>query len=487
MECARLTEEAAETLQQAPGPDSEDAARVEKQLEQEFSYEIALLSGGHNLTANLESVYARAVSINGPDLSNSYHFGQTIAYDFGRPFERGTNGQAGGSFSASAGPLTLYVRAEYQHAPGAPALSASALNTIATADGVPSSLVSGGLIAPVNTLELLDTYVGVNMGNWQLTLGKQSLSWTPGPEGSMEWSDNIDPVDMVRLVNPEPLAMPSFLAFLGPVRVDQFFGRLKGHPYSPRPFEYGQKVNVKPFKFLELGFGRTVMIGGGGLGNPLTGRDFVDSFFGLVDKQINSVPGHNQSEMDWTFYVPGVSNYLVIYGDATASDDILPVENPARNPWHPGIYITRFPGLPKLNLHVEGVSTEQPGRYTMFGYLNQGDFNYWNESYRDGYTNGGNIIGNAVGRDGRSIGAWLTYSFSPRNSAQIRYQHNSVASDFIPGGGEWQDYSASNQLYFRSGIYMKAEVQYEHISRYPLLFNGPQSNITAIAEVGFSP
>ena len=491
IECARLTEEAAETLGQGSGSNAEEAARLQAQLEQEFSYEIALLGGGHNLTANLESVYARAVSISGPALSDSYHFGQTVTYDFGRPFERGTNGQAGGSFSASAGPLLIYVRAEYQHAPGAPAFSTAAVNDIAIADNVSvSSVPEGRPINPVNRLQLLDSYVGVNLGNWQLTLGKQSLSWTPGPEGSMLWSDNIDPVNMARLVNPEPLHLPSFLEFLGPVRIDQFFGRLEGHPYVPRPFIYGQKVNVKPFKFLELGFGRTVTIGGEG-GDPLTGGNFIRSFFGKVDQRLNSVPGHNQTEMDWTFYVPGVRNYIVIYGDATAPDDILPIQNPARNPWHPGIYITRFPGLPKLDLHVEGVSTEQAGLAGLAGHsvgpFNKGEFNYWNESYPDGYTNAGNIMGNAVGRDGRSIRAWLTYSFSPRNSLQLRYQHNSVAAEFIPGGGAWQDYSISNQMYLHSGLYVKTEVQYEHISSYPLLFNGPQRNITAIAEVGFSP
>jgi hypothetical protein len=490
MECARLTEEAAETLGQQSGPDAEEAALIQAQLQRQFSYEIALLSGGHNLTANLESVYARAVSSSGPALSDGFHFGQTVTYDFGRPFERGTNGEAGGSFSAAAGPLVLYVRAEYQHAPGAPAISTTAVNALASADMVAASLVPAGPIAPINRLQLLDSYVGVNLGNWQLTLGKQSLSWAPGPEGSMLWSDNIDPVNMVRLANPEPLRLPSFLEFLGPVRFDQFFGRLEGHPYVPRPFIYGQKLNLKPFKFLELGFGRTITIGGKG-GDPLTGGNFIRSFFGRVSPLLDSVPGHNQTEMDWTFYVPHVRNYIVLYGDATAPDDILPIQNPARNPWHPGIYITRFPGIPKLDFHIEGVSTEQPGRAGFPGFIggpaNRGEFNYWNQSYRDGYTNGGNIIGNAVGRDGRSIRAWLTYSFSPRSSLQLRYQHNSVAAEFIPGGGAWQDYSLRNQVYLRSGLYMKAEVQYENISRYPLLFNSPQRNVTAIAEIGFSP
>ena len=490
IECARLTEEASETLGQAPGHGAEEAARIQAQLEQEFSYEIARLGGGHNLTANLESLYARAESISGAGLTDSFHFGQTVAYDFGRPFERGTNGQAGGSFSAAAGPLMIYVRAEYQHAPATPALSSTARDAIAVADSVSSTLVRSGSVAAVNRLELLDSYVGVNLGNWQLTLGKQSLSWTPGPEGSMLWSDNIDPVNMARITNPEPLHLPPFLEFLGPVRTDQFFGRLEAHPYTPRPFIYGQKINVKPFKFLELGFGRTVMIGGQG-GDPLTGGNFLRSFIGKVDPRINSVPGHNQSEMDWTFYVPGVANYIVLYGDATAPDDILPIENPARNPWHPGLYITRFPGLPKLDFHIEGVSTEQQGLAGLPGFPggpgNKGEFNYWNNSYRDGYTNAGNIIGNAVGRDGRSVQAWFTYWFSPRNAVQVRYRHNSVAAEFIPGGGAWQDYSASSQFYLRSCLYFKTQVQYEHISRYPLLFTSPQNNVTAIVEIGFSP
>jgi hypothetical protein len=491
IECARLSEEAGETLQLGQALNDEEAARIQTQLAQEFAYENNLLSGGRNFTANLESVYARAVSIGGPALTDSYHFGQTVSYDFGRPFERGTNGQAGGSFSAAAGPLTLYVRAEYQHAPSAPAFSSAAVNAISTADAVPLSEVPAGPITAVNRLQLLDAYVGVNLGNWQLTLGKQSLSWTPGPSGSMIWSDNAAPLNMVRLVNPEPRHLPSILRFLGPVRIDQFFGRLEGHPYVPRPFEWGQKISMKPLPSLELGFARTVTIGGQGVGNgnQLTARYFLDNFFG---RQVGgSIPGHTNTEMDWTFYVPKVRNYIVLYGDAYAVDDQLPIKNPPKNPWHPGIYITRFPKLPNLDLHVDSVSTEQPGRSFDSGYTggpaNKGQFNYWNQNYRDGYTNGGVLIGNAVGRDGRAFQAWLTYWLSPSSNLQVFYKKSSVAGEFMPGGGAWQDFSVRNEMHPQSHFYIKTELQYERISRYPVLFNGAQSNITAIVEVGFSP
>ena len=56
----------------------------------------------------------------------------------------------------------------------------------------------------------------------------------------------------------------------------------------------------------------------------------------------------------------------------------------------------------------------------------------------------------------------------------------------FPGGGAWQDYAVKGEFHFRSGFYVKSEVQFEHISRYPILFTSPQNNISAIVELGFS-
>jgi hypothetical protein len=377
----------------------------------------------------------------------------------------------------------MYVRAEYQHAPSAPAYSDTARSVIAQADAVSLSQVPSGALATINQAQLLDAYAAVNVHNFQLAVGRQSLSWAPGSD-SMMWSDNIEPVEMVRLVNPEPFSLPGFLRHLGPVRVDQFFGQLEGRPYVPQPFVYGQKINVKLFPFLELGFSRRTMLGGTG-GDAFTMGNFLRGFVGAASPKLNSVPGDTESGMDWTFYVPKVRNYIVLYGDAYAEDDILPIENPARNPWHPGIYITRFPGIPKLDLHVEGVSTEQGG--IALTTLNLGEFNYWNFNYRDGNTNRGNLIGNTVGRDGRTVQSWLTYWISPRSTLQLIYRHNSVSADFIPGGGAWQDYGVRSDVYMRNGFYVRSELQYEHISRYPLLFSGVQKNVTASLELGFIP
>jgi membrane-associated phospholipid phosphatase len=107
LECAQIVEQIVDetndsTEESMDRGEANEIAALRARLRAEFAYEFGLLDGRHNRAASVESAYVRAVSISGPALTDSYHFGQTISYDFGRPFERGTNGQAGASFSAQA-------------------------------------------------------------------------------------------------------------------------------------------------------------------------------------------------------------------------------------------------------------------------------------------------------------------------------------------------------------------------------------------------
>ena len=481
LECARLLGQADGRVAEAAGLADQGVSELLERLREEFAYEASVLAGGPNLSANIESVYSRGVSISGPPLNN-FHFGQTLGYDFGRPFERGMNLESGGSWSAAAGPAVLYVRAEYQHARSAPALSDAERSVIALRDFTPEapSLPAAEIDRP----RLLDSYLAVNVNNWEISLGKQSLEWAPGPGGSLLLSDNAEPINMARLVNPEPFLLPGFLRYLGPARIDEFFGRLQGHSYIPRPFIYGQKINFMPLPGLELGFGRTTEIGGTG-GDPITAGDLVTSVFGQIESRSHHVPGENNSGMDWTFYVPGVRNYFVLYGEVYAHDDFIAWQNPTKNPYRPGIFLTRIPGIPRMDFHAEVVSTESPGWVSVSG--NHGNLNYWSSTYRDSYQYNGNLIGNTVGRMGRAVECWFNYHFDARHSLQLVYKHNSVSPDFIPGGGFWQDYALQNEMDLRSGMYVRSELQYEHITSYPLLFAGSRENVSAILEIGLYP
>ena len=60
------------------------------------------------------AVYAQHPDCGTP-LRDSYHFGQTIADDFGRPYGQGFNTINGASGYAQERAGLLYVRGEYQH------------------------------------------------------------------------------------------------------------------------------------------------------------------------------------------------------------------------------------------------------------------------------------------------------------------------------------------------------------------------------------
>ncbi len=178
IEIANMVSEAKDKLAGDEGgddPPQPQIAQIELQLEQEFFYELGLLDGKSNETAKVESIYARAVPISGPPLTDSYHFGQTIINNFGRPFEEGFNTYDGFSGYGATGPFLLYVRAEYRHAPSAPGYSNAVQDVIAAVDQTP--VQPAAPVRAVDQLRLLDTYVATNAAGWQMSFGKQSLWW----------------------------------------------------------------------------------------------------------------------------------------------------------------------------------------------------------------------------------------------------------------------------------------------------------------------
>ena len=302
-QCAHLLIDADEAIASAgdssPQIDSQVRTLVIA-LHHEFAREERTFTG-ENKSVELDSLYARVLSASGTVLDDGYHFGQTYAYDFGRPFRRGANFIAGGSASATYGSLFFYFSGEYQHAPSAPALTEAEIQFIANRDKVP--LPSDAPFAPINQFQVLDAYAGINLHGWQISFGNQSLSWGPGTGGSLLLSDNAAPFPMLRISPDGPLDIPVLSKFLGPFSVEQFYGRVDGHVGASQPWIYGQKISFKPFRSLEFAYGRTTLIGG--TGHPLTSFRLFSSMIGRVDASENSVPGDARTAVEWTWRVPG--------------------------------------------------------------------------------------------------------------------------------------------------------------------------------------
>src|SRR3989442_5533545 len=131
------------------------------------------------------------------------------------------------------------------------------------------------------------------------------------------------PINMFRVNRVSPFKLPSFLKFLGPVRMELFIGQLDGHrfvntasstvgswavPLNPQPFTNGEKVSFRPSPNLEVGLTYGTIFGG--VGVPATARTFVQS---LLDT--GELPGGHslsirRTGLDFTYRIPKMRKWL---------------------------------------------------------------------------------------------------------------------------------------------------------------------------------
>jgi hypothetical protein len=481
-ECLRQLEEAdylAEDL-----PHESDIRQLVDSLKAEFSR-----GSGQERWAQIESVYTRYMDISGPPLRDSYHFGQTIYNDFGRPYDQGGNFVTGATASAVAGRFFFYVQGEYEHAPGRPALTALQQNLVNNLDGNigPLPIPIGPQPAPVTQVDRfypLDMYAGVQLGGYAVTFGKQSLWLGPGESAPLMVSDNADPEYMLRLVHTSAFYLPWFLRALGPVQDEYLFSKLSGHKFPARPFFNLQKISFHPTKNLEIGFTRASLWAG--VGHPFTFHLLERNFLALGDTPPGPFNnpreiGDRKSGFDFSYRVPGLRNWLTIYSDSYSDDDPSPIANPRRAAVSPGIYLSHVPGIPKLDLRAEAVSTQ-----SLTATDRGGQFLYWNFRYHDSNTNKGFLFGNSTGRDGRAFQGWSTYHFAPGKTLEFSYRQLKVGNGFLPGGGTQSDASTRLAWRVRPEWTVDTFVQYERWL-IPSLLPTAQTDVSASIQLTYHP
>lgn len=469
-ECLRQVEEAQYFAQDLP-PETNVAQTLSilrEELGEEPRYQ----------AVSIDSIYSGYTSIAGSPLRDSYHFGQTIWNDFGRHYDQGGNVFTGASLNAVAGPFFMYARGEYQHAPGRGPLTDAQRALIGGLDL--NAVLPAAPVSPTDRFYPLDMYAGVQLGEYALTFGKQSLWLGPGESGPLMLSDNADPMYMLRLSRTTPLVLPGILRHLGEIRGEFLFAKLSGHQFPPRPFFNLQKISFRPTKNLEIGFTRASLWAGAG--HPFTARSLVRNFTANGDTGPGGIdPGDRKSGFDFAYRLPGLRNWITLYSDFYSDDDPSPLANPRRAAVNPGVYLSHLPGVSKLDLRVEAVSTQ-----SLTATDRGGTFLYFNNNYHDSNTNKGFLFGNQTGRDGRTYQAWSTYHFSAVRSLQVGYRDTKTSSNFLPGGGTQSDASVRLLWQVRPSWSVNAFVQYERWF-IPVLRPTAQQTVTGSLQLTFTP
>ena len=319
-----------------------------------------------------------------------------------------------------------------------------------------------------------------------------------GRGGTLAFSDNVQPLPMLRVSRVTPFRIPWVSRFLGPVRTEAFLGQLAGQQWlvtndgttvgswtsflNPQPFVHGEKFTFKPTENLEISFARTVVFAGQTV--PFTLHELWTSYFSFGNGPSTSAlrpigPGDRRSFLDFTYRLPGLRRWVEYYADGFVEDQYSPIAYPDRAAWDTGIYFSHLPGLPKMDLRAEGVYTD------LAIHFGPGQF-YSNDHYHSGYTNYGNIIGSWIGRQGTGVQAWTSYWFTPRRRVQFNFRHEKVSQEFVPLGGTLTDAGVNVDWLVTSHFSATAAVQYEKWF-FPIIFADPQTNVTGSMQLTLWP
>jgi hypothetical protein len=471
---------------------NEEAQDILAKLLTEFSAEQPSGLVARGAVYGLESGYTRFMGIGGTTLRDSFHLGQTISNDYGRPYQTGFNNITGFSTVNEMGRFSLYVRGEYQHSPSATGYSPALASQLSNIDFItyappnePQATIPAGPIAAQNPFRLVEASLSFHLLGHEISGGKTDAWLGPAAGGAMAWSNNAENIYSFRVNRVEPLHIPLLSKLTGPMRYDFFIGSLKGHTSPNSPWVHSEMFSFRPTVNFEFGFQRTVIFGGEGHA-PVTLHTFLKSFFSLTntpaaEKFSREDPGARFSDFNFSYRLPFVRRYATLYLDSIAHDDVTPLSAPRRAAYRTGLYISQFPKLHKLDFRVEAVTTD-PGVARSTG----GMFNYFEEVQLQGYTNKGYIMGDWIGREAKGGQAWLTYHLSGNEWVQLEYLNKKTPKDFIPGGTTQNQFKASVIKRLVPNLELNAWVQYEGWKA-PIYKPGLQKDTTTAVQLTWFP
>ena len=473
------------------GGSSEEAQGILDSMLKELEAEVPSGDTPRGPVYGLYSAYTRVMGIGGPTLRDSYHIGQTINNDYGRPYATGFNNVTGISTVNEWNRFSLHVRGEYQHAPGYEGYTIPVASQLAFTEEipVPPNLKQATLpIGPQpsqNPFRLVEATLSFHVLDHEISGGKTDAWLGPAQGSAMAWSNNAENIYSFRINRVEPLHIPLVSRVLGPLRYDFFYGALQGHTVPRSPYVHSEMFSFRPSDNFEFGFQRTIIFGGNGHA-PVTLHTFLKGFFSINDtttaiKESRDDPGARFSDFNFSYRLPLVRRYATFYVDSISHDDVTPISAPRRAAFRTGLYLSQMPKMRKLDLRVEAVQTDpRVGRST------RGQFNYFEIIQLQGYTNKGFIMGDWIGREAKGGQAWLTYHFSGNEWAQIGYLNKKTPKDFVPGGTTQNQFKAEVIKRLRPQLELDAWVQYEQWKA-PIYKTGGNSNTIVSGQLTWYP
>ena len=289
--------------------------------------------------------------------------------------------------------------------------------------------------APSYTLDPIDgdkvrfdeSYIAAFIGNWVLSFGQQDRWYGPTWDTSLSLTNNARPITAFSISrkSAEPFTIP-FTEFNIPWTVTSFMGRMNDERVVKNTLLWGFRLNIKPFKNLELGITRLAQWGGDGRSHSLS--TFTDILLGKSNCGIDDVvcdentknPANQQAGYDLRYSFNLFDTPMSFYGQKFAEDGSEGTFN----------YITKAQPQIGLDAHLNifgkasTVFIELADSLADCGVRdNIGDCYYEHSSYATGMRYKGRTIGSTYENDAKTyvLGAISQLDINTRLTAKVRY------------------------------------------------------------------
>jgi len=289
--------------------------------------------------------------------------------------------------------------------------------------------------APSYTLDPIDgdkvrfdeSYIAAFVGNWVLSFGQQDRWYGPTWDTSLSLTNNARPITAFSISrkSAEPFTIP-FTEFDVPWTVTSFMGRMNDERVVKNTLLWGFRLNIKPFKNLELGITRLAQWGGDGrshslstFGNILLGKSNCGIDDVVCDESTPN-PANQQAGYDLRYSFNLFDTPMSFYGQKFAEDGKEGTFN----------YLTK--AQPQIGIDAHLAIFNKPS--TIFIELadsladcgerdNIGDCYYEHSSYLTGMRYKGRSLGSTYENDAKTyvLGAISQLDLNTRFTTKIRF------------------------------------------------------------------
>ncbi len=249
---------------------------------------------------------------------------------------------------------------------------------------------------------LQNGYGTFRAGNFAIKVGRDSMVWGFGERGSLLYSTNPRPFDGVWITNPTPARLPWIFKYLGRWRYT-LYGMNFGPGFSRKwAWLAGYKLGLAPARYVEIGFGHSVMMGGEGAPG-LSGVDVIGEFFGFRPAGTNSsAPNltNHLFEVELLVRIPQLRG-VELYGNAGIDDKWKSITKTLEHGmfYLAGLYLPALNRSGTVDLRLE------------YEHLNP--LQYRHGLYSDGYTINRRLIGSDAGPDADTAHVRLRHTLGP--------------------------------------------------------------------------